>query len=112
MSPGYYSLGSTAACLCQNARREAEATQALAGENTRKSGEGWAECADRLRKHDKHMVKAWKNEIDNLLVFAGLFSAVLTSFNIELYKELNSKPALDQNTQVLLHLPAQSTSPT
>ncbi|KAI0661894.1 hypothetical protein C8Q70DRAFT_883938, partial [Cubamyces menziesii] len=34
------------------------------------------------------MVRRWSNEIDTLLVFAGLFSAVITAFNVESYKLL------------------------
>ncbi|KAF9479803.1 hypothetical protein BDN70DRAFT_773496, partial [Pholiota conissans] len=38
--------------------------------------------ADRLR------CEAWKDEVQNLLIFAGLFSAVVTSFVIDSYKSL------------------------
>uniref|UniRef100_A0A0W0G813 DUF6535 domain-containing protein n=1 Tax=Moniliophthora roreri TaxID=221103 RepID=A0A0W0G813_MONRR len=31
------------------------------------------------------MVKAWQDDIDNVLVFAGLFSAIITAFVIESY---------------------------
>ncbi|OBZ73335.1 hypothetical protein A0H81_07178 [Grifola frondosa] len=55
-----------------------------------------------LKEHDEVAVKGWKEEIDTLLVFAGLFSAVLTAFNIESYKLL--QPQLDpaQTTNAIL----------
>ncbi|KAL6304447.1 hypothetical protein BKA93DRAFT_720853, partial [Sparassis latifolia] len=43
----------------------------------------WAKCAKDLWEHDEAAVKEWKEEIDTLLVFAGLFSAVLTAFNVQ-----------------------------
>ncbi|KAI0695068.1 hypothetical protein C8T65DRAFT_49791 [Cerioporus squamosus] len=52
----------------------------------------WANCVRALRDYDEHMVKGWKEDIDSLLVFAGLFSAVLTAFNIESYKLLQEDP--------------------
>ncbi|EEB91570.1 hypothetical protein MPER_10048 [Moniliophthora perniciosa FA553] len=39
------------------------------------------------------MVKSWKEYIHTLLVFAGLFSAVLTAFLIESYQWLLEDPA-------------------
>ncbi|EEB98162.1 hypothetical protein MPER_02379 [Moniliophthora perniciosa FA553] len=39
------------------------------------------------------MVKGWRDDIDTLLVFAGLFSAVVTAFVIESYKWLDKDPA-------------------
>ncbi|KAF8164660.1 hypothetical protein BJ912DRAFT_255367 [Pholiota molesta] len=35
---------------------------------------------------------AWKDEVQNLLIFAGLFSAVVTAFVIESYKFLQPSP--------------------
>ncbi|KAI0631322.1 hypothetical protein C8Q77DRAFT_1025935, partial [Trametes polyzona] len=37
--------------------------------------------------HDGYM-EQWKSELDTLLVYAGLFSAVLTAFNVESYRLL------------------------
>ncbi|RPD52958.1 hypothetical protein L226DRAFT_572628 [Lentinus tigrinus ALCF2SS1-7] len=60
----------------------------------------WANCVKVLRDYDEHMVKGWKEDVDSLLVFAGLFSAVLTAFNIESYKLLQEDP--DETTANLL----------
>ncbi|EMD36203.1 hypothetical protein CERSUDRAFT_51963, partial [Gelatoporia subvermispora B] len=67
--------------------------------------EGWTKCAERLKVHDDVIVKAWKEEIDALL--AGLFSAVLTAFNVELYTALQPDPGVDLTNQILLQISAQ-----
>ncbi|EMD36604.1 hypothetical protein CERSUDRAFT_124358 [Gelatoporia subvermispora B] len=69
--------------------------------------DGWAACDSRLRTHDEAMTRAWKEEIDTSLIFAGLFSAVLTAFNVQVYPSLQTSSAPDLQTQVLIHLSAQ-----
>ncbi|EEB94771.1 hypothetical protein MPER_06361, partial [Moniliophthora perniciosa FA553] len=51
-------------------------------------------------KYDEDMVRTWKEDIDTLLVFAGLFSAVVTAFAIESYQWLSKDPG--DTTVVLL----------
>ncbi|OCH86290.1 hypothetical protein OBBRIDRAFT_838282 [Obba rivulosa] len=68
---------------------------------------GWTTCAQQLREHDDAMVRAWKEEIDTLLVFAGLFSAALTAFNVELYTALTPDPGTDLTNQILSQISAQ-----
>ncbi|KAK7037824.1 hypothetical protein VNI00_010785 [Paramarasmius palmivorus] len=46
-----------------------------------------------VAKFDEEQVKGWKEDIDTLLVFAGLFSAVVTAFLIEAYQQLEEDPA-------------------
>ncbi|KAL0062883.1 hypothetical protein AAF712_010204 [Marasmius tenuissimus] len=41
---------------------------------------------------DEGLVGGWKEDIDTLLVFAGLFSAVVTAFTIESYQWLQEAP--------------------
>ncbi|EMD31594.1 hypothetical protein CERSUDRAFT_144899 [Gelatoporia subvermispora B] len=48
----------------------------------------WAQCAKQLREHDEDVTKRWKEEIDALLVFSGLFSSVLSAFIVESYGSL------------------------
>ncbi|EMD31181.1 hypothetical protein CERSUDRAFT_25994, partial [Gelatoporia subvermispora B] len=69
--------------------------------------EGWTECSRRLQEHDQQTVGAWKEEIDSLLVFAGLFSAVLTAFNVGLYTSLNPDPGVDLTNRILLQISSQ-----
>ncbi|KAF8965723.1 hypothetical protein BDZ97DRAFT_1918014 [Flammula alnicola] len=45
-----------------------------------------------LLKKDKIQCDAWKDEVQNLLIFAGLFSAVVTGFAIDSYKRLQPDP--------------------
>ncbi|KAI3608703.1 hypothetical protein WG66_003755 [Moniliophthora roreri] len=59
----------------------------------------WERILKEVSRHDEDMVKGWRDDIDTLLVFAGLFSAVVTAFTIESYQWLNEDPA---DTTVLL----------
>ncbi|EEB98286.1 hypothetical protein MPER_02234, partial [Moniliophthora perniciosa FA553] len=53
----------------------------------------WEKLMAEVEKYDDGMVKNWKEDIDTLLVFAGLFSAVVTAFLIESYQWLSEDPA-------------------
>ncbi|KAI0691122.1 hypothetical protein BC835DRAFT_1249854, partial [Cytidiella melzeri] len=41
---------------------------------------------------DERKIKDYKEDIDTFLVFAGLFSAVLTAFLVESYQGLQQDP--------------------
>ncbi|KAI0782803.1 hypothetical protein C8Q75DRAFT_702627, partial [Abortiporus biennis] len=65
--------------------------------------DSWATLDGKLKNYDEKMIKDWNEEIDTLLLdslYAGLFSAVLTAFNIESYRGLN----LDSSDKSLLVL--------
>ncbi|PIL32517.1 hypothetical protein GSI_05220 [Ganoderma sinense ZZ0214-1] len=71
------------------------------------------ECATALKDHDDAKIQGWKEEIDTHLVFAGLFSAILTAFNIEAYKLLggnnpSSNSSADTTNQLLALLVQQT----
>ncbi|KDR78370.1 hypothetical protein GALMADRAFT_1317448 [Galerina marginata CBS 339.88] len=51
-------------------------------------GDPWSILLEPLLKKDKIWCEAWKDEVQNLLIFAGLFSAVVTAFIIESYRNL------------------------
>ncbi|KAK7689223.1 hypothetical protein QCA50_007914 [Cerrena zonata] len=70
---------------------------------------GWGRTSDLLRQYDRDRVEDVKEDIDTLLVFAGLFSAVITAFIIESYKTLQQQPE-DTTNQILLQLSAQLAS--
>ncbi|PPQ90704.1 hypothetical protein CVT25_005012 [Psilocybe cyanescens] len=55
-------------------------------------GDTWRVVLEPLIKKDKMRCEAWKDEVQNLLIFAGLFSAVATAFVIESYKSLQQDP--------------------
>ncbi|KAK6984081.1 hypothetical protein R3P38DRAFT_3456494 [Favolaschia claudopus] len=60
----------------------------------------WAIYSREAEKYDKGLVESWKSDMEGMLIFAGLFSAVLTAFLIESYKTLNPDP--DDLTILLL----------
>ncbi|KAK7037844.1 hypothetical protein VNI00_010805 [Paramarasmius palmivorus] len=55
--------------------------------------ESFEKISKAVEKYDEEQVKGWKEDIDTLLVFAGLFSAVVTAFLIEAYQKLQEDPA-------------------
>ncbi|KAJ7777756.1 hypothetical protein B0H14DRAFT_2538604 [Mycena olivaceomarginata] len=50
----------------------------------------WAVYVGEAEKYDKALVESWKKDMDGLLIFAALFSAIVAAFLIESYKTLNS----------------------
>ncbi|KAH9884672.1 hypothetical protein C8Q73DRAFT_669763 [Cubamyces lactineus] len=54
-------------------------------------------CANLLSGRDGELVSAWADQADGLVTFAALFSAVVTSFIIESYKNLQ----VDETTIVI-----------
>ncbi|KAH9837813.1 uncharacterized protein C8Q71DRAFT_562814 [Rhodofomes roseus] len=45
-------------------------------------------CAEEVWKHEEATIQNWKEEIDTMLVFAGLFSAIVATFNTQYYPNL------------------------
>ncbi|OJT11010.1 hypothetical protein TRAPUB_12464 [Trametes pubescens] len=62
--------------------------------------EAWSSAAKMVETYSDEMIKRWKEEIDTYLVFAGLFSAVLTTFNVQSYLLL--QPAAPDPTIAVL----------
>ncbi|KAJ6605482.1 hypothetical protein DFH09DRAFT_967247, partial [Mycena vulgaris] len=52
----------------------------------------WSIYVSEAEKYDKGLVESWKADMEGLLIFAGLFSAILTAFIIESYKNLSQDP--------------------
>ncbi|KAH9885748.1 hypothetical protein C8Q73DRAFT_293907 [Cubamyces lactineus] len=65
--------------------------------------QAWDKAAKKVEEVSEEMVRRWSNEIDTLLVFAGLFSAVITAFNVESYKLLRDSVP-DQSLIVLTRM--------
>ncbi|KAF8967703.1 hypothetical protein BDZ97DRAFT_1916647 [Flammula alnicola] len=61
-------------------------------------GDPWEVLLKDLSQTDRSQCRAWRDEVENLLIFAGLFSAVVTAFVIETYKGLLRDP----NTNAIL----------
>ncbi|EEB89285.1 hypothetical protein MPER_12633, partial [Moniliophthora perniciosa FA553] len=66
----------------------------------------WEVLQKAVARHDDDMVKNYKEDIDTQLVFAGLFSAVVTAFLIESYQWLSEDPA-DTTVALLIQISAQ-----
>ncbi|KAF8626037.1 hypothetical protein AX15_005127 [Amanita polypyramis BW_CC] len=56
-------------------------------------GDSWETCNQIVQRMDQSRCDAWKEEVDKLLIFAGLFSAIATAFTIEAYKALQPDSA-------------------
>ncbi|PPR06293.1 hypothetical protein CVT24_001099 [Panaeolus cyanescens] len=63
-------------------------------------GDPWEKTMQMINEHDDDMCDMWDGEIQNLLVFSGLFSAVVTAFAVETQKLLEADP--DKATVLLL----------
>ncbi|KAJ3562182.1 hypothetical protein NP233_g9739 [Leucocoprinus birnbaumii] len=59
----------------------------------------WETCLDFAKQFAAEDMEVWKDEVDKLLIFAGLFSGVVASFATESYRNLKKDPA---ETTVLL----------
>ncbi|KAL1945562.1 hypothetical protein VTO73DRAFT_2413 [Trametes versicolor] len=70
---------------------------------------GWSGAAGMVQTYSDEMIKRWKEEIDTYLVFAGLFSAVLTTFNVQSYLLLQPA-APDPSIAVLQQISSQLAS--
>ncbi|KAI0359357.1 hypothetical protein OH77DRAFT_1021012 [Trametes cingulata] len=54
--------------------------------------EAFALLAGTVKKHTDEMIDRWNTEIDTYLVYAGLFSAIVTAFNVQSYLVLQQQP--------------------
>ncbi|KAK7678315.1 hypothetical protein QCA50_018663 [Cerrena zonata] len=70
---------------------------------------GWARLSDLYYKYDQARIQDVKEDIDTLLVFAGLFSAVVSAFAVDSYTTLQQQPE-DSTNQILLQISSQLAS--
>ncbi|TFK86759.1 hypothetical protein K466DRAFT_474112, partial [Polyporus arcularius HHB13444] len=66
----------------------------------------WSKTAEIIKTYSDDMIGKWNSEIDTLLVYAGLFSAILTAFNVQSY-QLLQPPAPDHTHAILERISAQ-----
>ncbi|RXW12710.1 hypothetical protein EST38_g13145 [Candolleomyces aberdarensis] len=52
----------------------------------------WTKLLQPLQQKDQARCNSWKEEVQNILIFAGLFSAVVTAFIVESQKTLRTDP--------------------
>ncbi|CAA7263277.1 unnamed protein product [Cyclocybe aegerita] len=64
----------------------------------------WTTLLAPLLEKDAARCHAWKEEVQNLLIFAGLFSAVVTAFIIDAYKTLEEDPNEAFRLYIIGHL--------
>ncbi|KAI0696057.1 hypothetical protein C8T65DRAFT_532754, partial [Cerioporus squamosus] len=64
----------------------------------------WPLYLEHALTEDKETVQAWNSDLDSILIFAALFSAVLTTLVIESYKNLQPDPQVEMMRAVLLQL--------
>ncbi|KAI0262795.1 hypothetical protein BC834DRAFT_971859 [Gloeopeniophorella convolvens] len=60
----------------------------------------WSVYVQEGENHDKAMIETWKDDMEGIIIFAGLFSASLTSFLVESYQNL--QPDRAEQTVLLL----------
>ncbi|KAL0571316.1 hypothetical protein V5O48_010651 [Marasmius crinis-equi] len=97
--------------MSSNEQDGGQQTASKAGQENGKDGKptiekSWKEIMKRVDGIDSATEKVWRDEIDTLLVFAGLFSAVVTAFTIESYQWLSEDPA-DTTVAVLNQISRQ-----
>ncbi|PFH45568.1 hypothetical protein AMATHDRAFT_44063 [Amanita thiersii Skay4041] len=61
---------------------------------------------NRMINYDRYMCDIWKDEIEKLLIFAGLFSATVTAFSVESYKWLKEDSS-ETSAMLLRHISQQ-----
>ncbi|KAI0359424.1 hypothetical protein OH77DRAFT_1395124, partial [Trametes cingulata] len=54
--------------------------------------EAFALLSGSVKKYTDEMIDRWNTEIDTYLVYAGLFSAIVTGFNVQSYLVLQQQP--------------------
>ncbi|EJD48844.1 hypothetical protein AURDEDRAFT_25043, partial [Auricularia subglabra TFB-10046 SS5] len=65
--------------------------------------ESWQKCAELVAKCDKELCEGYREQIETLIVLAGLVSAVVTAFTVESYKWLQNDSG-DRTVQLLAHI--------
>ncbi|KAF9533280.1 hypothetical protein CPB83DRAFT_758462, partial [Crepidotus variabilis] len=53
----------------------------------------WLVVTEHLREKETERCEVWKDEVQSILVFAGLFSAVVTGLLVDSYKSLQDDPS-------------------
>ncbi|KAK0492563.1 hypothetical protein EDD18DRAFT_462104 [Armillaria luteobubalina] len=72
----------------------------------------WRKCYDAISEFDSKIISSWTEEMNTILIFAGLYSAVVTAFLIESYQWLSEDPIETLLTRISSQLdPATNTSP-
>ncbi|KAI0365883.1 hypothetical protein BV20DRAFT_953293, partial [Pilatotrama ljubarskyi] len=75
--------------------------------------QAWSDAAETVKIFSDEMIERWNSEIDTYLVYAGLFSAIVTAFNVQSYLPLQQTPdpTLAAILQISLQLSSLSINP-
>ncbi|THH13693.1 hypothetical protein EW146_g6555 [Bondarzewia mesenterica] len=76
----------------------------------------WSVYMKEAESHDKALIETWKDDMEGVIIFAGLYSASLTAFLVDSYKQLQPDPPtqsvfLMQQTVILLAQISQQLGP-
>ncbi|KAM5543416.1 hypothetical protein V8D89_002667, partial [Ganoderma adspersum] len=69
----------------------------------------WEHAAKAVKAYHDELVEQWQKAMDSLLVYAGLFSGVLTAFNIQFFQLLQPAPT-DLTLSILQQISTQLNS--
>nr|GAT52744.1 predicted protein [Mycena chlorophos] len=69
----------------------------------------WSVYILEAEKYDKALVDGWRNNMNGLLIFAGLFSSILTTLIVESYPLLQNQPS--QETLLTLYIAEHPNGP-
>jgi len=69
-------------------------------------GQHWTTVRELWMRKDKEQCESWKDEVQNVLIFSGLFSAIVTAFLIQSQTDLRPDPA-QESVQLLRQIAAQ-----
>ncbi|RPD73976.1 hypothetical protein L226DRAFT_426070, partial [Lentinus tigrinus ALCF2SS1-7] len=72
--------------------------------------EAWSRTTETVKKYSDEMIERWNTELDTDLVYAALFSAILTAFNVQSYQLLQPSPQTDPTLAILQQISAQLNS--
>ncbi|KAJ7119463.1 hypothetical protein C8R44DRAFT_788116 [Mycena epipterygia] len=67
----------------------------------------WSVYISEAEKYDKALVDSWRANMNGMLIFAGLFSAILTAFIIESYKNLQPDTTSQMTLMALVQISHQ-----
>ncbi|KAJ6486217.1 hypothetical protein C8R47DRAFT_1129529 [Mycena vitilis] len=82
-----------------DAREQAKPTRSR---NDDPSENMWSVYMNQVEKHNRILVECWKADMNSILIFAGLFSASVTTFIIESYRTLSPATPPDPNVALVL----------
>ncbi|EED81771.1 predicted protein [Postia placenta Mad-698-R] len=90
----------------QQTEQEVKPTTDAKGREDEKTEDPWSLCAEEVWKFEENQVGKWKENINGLLLFAGLFSTILSAFLAAFYLLLGPQTP-DTTAQLLVVMSVQ-----